>query len=496
MSADPWRTPVVLSAAQCSERIEVVTPLDLAERAARSALDAAAGASSRVDDLHVVGILFGGGTTPASDLAQRLGLAVKTATTTTIGGNTPQWLVNRAAHDIAAGRAATVLIAGGEAVRSQRVGATQPASPRNPDPVEGDPRPGLSEIERAAGLAVPAQVYPMIESVLAGRAGRSPSEQRLALGELMAPFSRVAAGHRLAWFPQARRPEEISTPAADNRIYAEPYTKLMNAFMGVDQGAALLIGSLGLARELGVEDQVVFIWSGADANDAWFVSQRTDMGASPAIAAAARAATTAAGVGIDDIAHFDLYSCFPAAVEIAIDAIGLRADDPRGLTVTGGLPYFGGPGNNYTTHAIATLAERLRDSPAGSLGLISGLGWYVTKHSIGIYGSTPPPGGFARGDTSAAQAGIDADTVEVLADLDGLDAPARAEASTVIYDRGGQVSAAPAIARLEDGRRVVVRAAEAELAALAGRSLVGARLRVSSERTYRVEEAAWEEAAS
>jgi acetyl-CoA C-acetyltransferase len=504
MSTDAWRTPVILAGAQCLERDQIVAPVDLAGRAARCALDAVPGVEGHVEEVHVVGILFGGGRSPASDLCRKLKLTPRRAATTTIGGNTPQWLVTRAAQAVADGAVAAVLIAGAEAVRSQqaRAGAAQEPAGDGPstdgaDPVEGDPRPGLSEAEMSAGLAVPAQVYPMIESVLAERAGLSLAGQRRALGELMAPFSQVAAGHRMAWFPQARRPEEISTPADGNRIYAEPYTKRMNAFMGVDQGAALLVGSLGLARQLKVADQAVFIWSGADANDAWFVSQRPDLGASPAIAAAVRAAAAGAGVGIDDIAHFDLYSCFPAAVEIAVEAIGLRADDPRGLTVTGGLPYFGGPGNNYTTHAIATLTDLLRDGPEGTLGLISGLGWYVTKHSIGIYGSSPPPEGFARGDTESVQATIDAGTVEVVADVAGLDAQqARGEASTVIYDRSGQVTAAPVIARLDDGRRVVARAAESELAGLAGRSLVGARLRVGPDGAYRVEETSEEQVAS
>ena len=33
--------------------------------------------------------------------------------------------------------------------------------------------------------------------------------------------------------------------------------------------------------------------------------------------------------------------------------LGIDGDDPRGLTLTGGLPYFGGPGNSYSLHGIA-----------------------------------------------------------------------------------------------------------------------------------------------
>src|SRR4029077_14327830 len=97
-----------------------------------------------------------------------------------------------------------------------------------------------------------------------------------------------------------------------------------------------------------------------------------------------------AGIGVDDVGHLDLYSCFPCEVELARDALSIADDDPRPLTTTGGLPYFGGPANNYTTHAIATMMAALRAAP-GTFGLVTGLGWYATKHAAGGYGAAPPP---------------------------------------------------------------------------------------------------------
>src|ERR1019366_6389273 len=149
---------------------------------------------------------------------------------------------------------------------------------------------------------------------------------------------------------------EIATPSADNRIVCEPYTKRMTAFLGSDQAAAVIVCSLAAARRAGVADRAVFVWSGAEAVDVRFVTSRTDPGRSPAIEAAGQAlfvaASMAAGrsIGIDDLESMDIYSCFPSAVQMAIEALGLATDDPRGLTVTGGLPYFGGPGNKHTTH--------------------------------------------------------------------------------------------------------------------------------------------------
>jgi acetyl-CoA C-acetyltransferase len=170
-----------------------------------------------------------------------------------------------------------------------------------------------------------------------------------------------------------------------------PYPKLCTANMTVDQAAGYLCCSVEAARAAGVpEDRWIFPLAGADANDQWFVSHRPELHRSPAIRLAGAAALELAGVSVDDLAAIDLYSCFPCVVQIAAAELGLALDDPtRPLTLTGGLTFFGGPGNNYTSHGIAALAERLRGTP-GAVGMATGLGWYATKHAIGVYASRPP----------------------------------------------------------------------------------------------------------
>ena len=54
---------------------------------------------------------------------------------------------------------------------------------------------------------------------------------------------------------------------------------------------------------------------------------------------------------------FDIYSCFPSSVNLGCDALGLDPFDPRGLTVTGGLPYAGGAASACLMHAIATMVR-------------------------------------------------------------------------------------------------------------------------------------------
>jgi acetyl-CoA C-acetyltransferase len=115
---------------------------------------------------------------------------------------------------------------------------------------------------------------------------------------------------------------------------------------------------------------------------------RVDLGASPAAVLAAQEALRVAGIGVSDIATFDLYSCFPFPVFVICEALGLDGDDPRGLTLTGGLPYFGGPGNSYSLHAIAETVTGMRDRP-GQFGLVGANGGIMSKYSVGIYSTTP-----------------------------------------------------------------------------------------------------------
>jgi acetyl-CoA C-acetyltransferase len=489
VSLDPDRTPVVVAVGQHESRDLVLGPLELAAAAARQALDAAPGLAAAVERVTLVNILSRrAGVAPASAVCEALGLEVPRETTS-VGGNTPQALVGRAAAEIAAGRLRATLIVGAEAVRSGRLKpagkaddrSTHAAEPVERDPVFGDDRQDLSDEERMAGLLIPVHVYPLFESVLATRAGRSPSSQRQYIGGLLAPFSEVAAGNSHAWFRQERSPVEIATISTDNRLVAEPYTKTMVAFLGGAQAAALAVTSLGVAKSLGLDEGAMFVWSGASAHDVWYPVARPDLGRSPALEVAAAAALQAAGLGVDDISAFDLYSCFPSAVQIAAASLGLpldvdRPDDIARFTVTGGLPYFGGPGNNYSTHAIASMFDLFRTSDSPGIGLVTSVGWYLTKHAVGVYGTRPLDAPYAPIDTSGAQAAIDASALSAVPAGVELEGDAVVDASTVLYDREGTPIGAPVIATLEDGRRLVAAAAAGVADDVAGHFLVGARI--------------------
>jgi len=269
------------------------------------------------------------------------------------------------------------------------------------------------------------------------------------VAHLWSRLSDVAAANPHAWSRRARTPEEIRTVGPTNRMVSFPYPKLMNANDRVDLGAALVVCSVAVARAAGVpEDRWVFPLSGADAHDHWFLSHRQDLRSSPALRLAARSALGNAGVGIGDVAHLDLYSCFPSAVQLAAAEIGVPLDDPgRPLTVTGGLGFAGGPGNNYVTHSIAAMAQRLRTDP-GALGLVTGLGWYATKHAVGLWSTTPPAAGFRHDSPQEA-----VDALPQRTPASDYEGSATIETYTVVHDREGAPERAILALSTGDGRR-------------------------------------------
>ena len=398
----------------------VTEPVDLMEQAASNAADARV--LEAVDSVRIVNLLSWRYRNPGLLLAQRLRASRADGHYTAIGGNVPQALVNQACLDIQRGRANTVLIAGAETWRTRtRVRAEGGTLDYTPDddsmplPSGGDEQFLLAgPVELRIHLDRPSFVYPMFEQALRITAGEMPDEHRRRIGELWAGFSAVAQANPHAWNRDALTAAEIWQPSPTNRMISWPYTKLMNSNNMVDQGAALILTSVENAGRLAVpEDRWVFPYAGTDAHDTYLIAERAAFDRSPAIRIAGARALELAGTGVGDVDLVDVYSCFPSAVQVAARELGLPLDDPdRPLTVTGGLTFAGGPWNNYVTHSIATMAERLTASP-GTLGLITANGGYLTKHSFGVYGTEPPSGEFLWEDVQSA---VDAEPTLVAED--------------------------------------------------------------------------------
>jgi acetyl-CoA C-acetyltransferase len=450
-------TPVLVG---CGEVTDLATPVeaarspfDLMAEAGRLAL-ADAGGSKLVESIDTVAMVrlfsdsshrfatrLGSSTNPPKSVAQRLGINAGRHIYAWSGGNMPQYLINLFAESIALGEMRAALIVGGEALRTQnaleRAGA---AGLWNEDPggqaeLVGDPRRGWSDVEDRHKMRAAITAYPLFENAIRGARHRSVEDHLLAMGQLLARFSAVAADNPRATRRQRYAAERLAKVDEENRWIGFPYPRLMNSNAFIDQAAALVITSVGKARRLGIPpDNWVYLHGCADGNDHWYISERNNLHSSPAIRWGAGKALAMAGKTLADIEFFDLYSCFPSAVEIGCQEIGLAEDDPRGLTVTGGLPFFGGPGNNYVTHSIAEMMRRLRARP-GSFGLVTANGNYVTKHSFGVYSTTSVEGTWRRESPSVLQRELDALPKAPFAEHAA--GAATIETYTVMHDKAG-----------------------------------------------------------
>ncbi|HAJ75698.1 MAG TPA: acetyl-CoA acetyltransferase [Gammaproteobacteria bacterium] len=452
-------TPILVGAGQFTEKEvppeEAHPPMGIAALAAGAALaDSGIGSelAAHIDTVFAIRIFpdstnrprlqipFGRAENPPRAIARRIGADPVNAVYGNVGGNTPQKYINEIAERISEGDIAVALIAGSEAIKTAQraLRADIMLDWQEHDPGSQEDR-GLGEKlmtphEFAHGIGIPIQTYPLFENALRAKQGNSLDQHMLQMGQLFQNFSEVAADNPYSYYGVRRNARELTTVSPENRLICYPYPKWMNAMDSVNQGAAVIMTSVAKARELGIaQSKWVFLHGCGEANEKLMVSERVNYSSAPALELNAQKALAMAGKSVDDMAYFDCYSCFPSAVEIACDELGLSYDDPRGFTVTGGLPFFGGPGNNYTLHGVASMLPLLRAN-ATRYGLVTANGGYLSKHATGVYSAIPLQGKWQREKPSSYQAEID--SMESPPFTETPQGNATIETYTVCFNRG------------------------------------------------------------
>ena len=478
-------TPVLIGVGQFTDRSNSKNGLAPTQMMAEASKIAATDTASSIILQHVDVIAAAGLTVDAAQVknplsglvrnvpravAKHLGISPSRFVYAETGGDTPQKMVNHFAKEIALGKCETVLLTGGESFQTMRLkfshwsslfrpkGAWKDRSGSKPESL-GDVRLGSTDYEDRYGMSIPSNVYPLFENAIRAQQQRDLKEHAEHIAKMFSAFSKVAAINPHAWLPRERTAQELLTPEPPNRMVAYPYTKWLNSMLFVNQSAAVILTSVAKAKSLGVPmDRLVFLHGAASGNDIWNVSQRHNFHSSVAMCKLGRSALTMAGKDIDDIAAFDLYSCFPSAVQVACDALGVVHDDPRGLTLTGGMPYFGGPGNNYNMHGIAEMVNWARNNP-NEFGLVNANGWYLTKHAFGIYSATPPKTDFNQAEFGSQDI-VDVNTTGIQLN-EGLYGPAKIETYTVLFDKSNQPQKAIIVARDDNNNRCLANTDEA-----------------------------------
>ncbi len=409
-------TPIIVGVGQFVSRDDptpenLLSALDIAAFAARRALEdtgAAAAIEPHIDVMSVSRLFedstrkvaitsnpFGKSNNVPGSIARRIGITPRENIYCAVGGQTPQRLVNEMSERINRGELGCALLVGAEAIANIKFAARNGFELDLNETVDGDytdlwPMDNadkmVSDYEMAHGLFLPVQAYPLCENVWRHRAGHSVKRHRRVMGELFSRFAHVAAHNEYAQFPRECSADFLAMPSADNYLLSEPYTKWMVAQDAVNQGAAVLLTSAGKARAWGIPEHRWVTLHGYGDCDDLNVIERPDLSLSHAQNLAVGRALESAGTNAAAIEHLDVYSCFPIAVLSACIAMGIDPATDRTLTLTGGLPYFGGPGNNYSMHGIAEAVQRVRDNP-GSRALVIANGGYLSKHSAGVYGA-------------------------------------------------------------------------------------------------------------
>lgn len=462
----PETTPVIVGVGEFIDRpadtaqaLEPVASMAEALRAAER--DAGADLLSKAETIELIGLISWRYADPVSLLCEKLGIAPVRRTNASMGGETPIRLIHEAAVRIARGEQSVALIVGGEAMnarnrarkdRSQLDWTPQVSAEETVDfPAS---RYAMSRPAKALGMMDPAQVYPFYEVAAQKAWGQTPAGAQEESARLWSRYAAVAAANDGAWIRTAPDAGTIGAASADNRLINWPYPKLMVANPGVNQSGAVIVASLAAARAAGVpEDRIIHIWGGAAASEPEDYLLRDAYDHSTAQTAALEAAVEIVGGDVGGFDRMELYSCFPVVPKMALRTLGLDLETTV-PTVAGGLTFFGGPLNNYMTHAVCAMTRQLR-AAREEVGLLYGQGGYVNKHHTLVVSARPAPTPLAL--DYSVQDRADAARGPIPELVDTYQGPASIETYTITYARDGEPLQGVVILRTPSGARTMAR---------------------------------------
>jgi acetyl-CoA C-acetyltransferase len=362
---------------------------------------------------------------------------------------------------VARGEQTLGVVTGGEAqfrelrsmITRQPVADTeQPDGTPLPDVHHTSPDPFCSDLEPARGLNVPVEYFAIIESALRHADGLDVETHRDRLARLYADFSAIAAANPRAWRREPVSADEIRNPSARNAMLAFPYTKRHCSQWNVNQAVAILVCSAERADALGLpRDGWIYPLAAVVSRHVVVLAQQRRLHSHPGTVLSGERARTLAGVATSDVTAAELYSCFPSAIQSF--ARDLRLDDACPLTVTGAMPFAGGPFNHFSLNGVARMAEVLREGRSSRrVGLVSNLSGIFGKQACALFSNVPSPDGYRYEDVTAEVAAMDVP----LPLVDDHVGPATIVGYTVVFV-GGEPSHAVAICDTPDGARTVVR---------------------------------------
>lgn len=423
------RTPVIIGVGQYQMDVpedlsSASGPIEITARAIEVAVkdSGVSDIASRIDRLTSIRLFgdsgpvfpcpFGTSTNMPLSIAKVAGVRASTLIYSKLGGEQPQVQIAETARALQQGDAEVAIVCGGEAIANMKAASRQGVSldwsddPKIEDGAEFiDHGFVFSDLpiapeEMRHSLINAIMVYAMMETARRLRLGLSVEDYQKRIGKLFEPFSKAAAQNPYSMFKDHMTASDIARPSDTNPMIASPYTKAMVAKDGVNQSAAVIMTTIGKAKALGIPEENWVFLNGYAKGEEPLVSNRADIDRFPVLETLLENTLSAVGLNQSDVSEADFYSCFPIVVFSATEV--MSQTKVKTYTLTGGLPFFGGPGNNYSLHAIAEMVKALRGTD--KYGLIHANGGVMTKHAIGIYSTHP---------TAFAETYIDEDTEKV-----------------------------------------------------------------------------------
>jgi len=465
-SYSPDNRPVIVAAAAVQEKLQDATQCHESPELMAMALQKAAtecGAPQLLESIDSIAVPQGYReySNPAAAIAEAV--QAQNAETILVSIGIPQLtLISNACQAILSGEQNIAVACGGEAKyrdvlskKNQQEIQDKAFPDKAPDTHHVSQDLLWSDEEAAKGLIMPTEFYALIETALRYKEGLSIAEHREKISRIHSNLSKVAEHNPDAWNGQYFSPEELKGGTDNNPMLSFPYSKLHNTQWNVNQASAIVICSVKQARELNIsEDQWVYPLALVQSCHTVPVSQRKDI------------STTVGAIHCSNkIKGFcqqydlspqlvELYSCFPSAVQCFANALELDKEKP--LTVTGGMPFAGGPLNNFSLQGLVKLVELLREKP-DQTGLLTNISGMIGKQAAGLFSATDSmPYTFEDVSEEVAKENI---PVEIDTSYKG---PATIIAYTVVYHKN-QISHGICVCELPDKKRALGKISDVDL---------------------------------
>ena len=301
-----------------------------------------------------------------------------------------QNLINEACQKIETGEINASIILGGEARFKQLRAVIEKKEyfetklDENPDFYIKAKEDLYGDEELAELGAMAVGYYATMETAIRKNDGEGIEEHQNNIALMYEEFSKIASENKDGWLNHPYAKEDILETSKKNKMLAYPYNKLHCTSWNVNQSAAIIICSEELANELEIDNKKrVYPISSSENNHMIAIQQRPKLYESLGMTYAANSINKMIERLDIKLDAYDLYSCFPAAIKMFTKSIGLDSEIPK--TVTGSMPYAGGPLNSFVIHSTVKMIQKIRALEV-KYGLITGVSGMMTKQSFCVWG--------------------------------------------------------------------------------------------------------------